>query len=82
MTDNETINQTIRDVLAKCSGAKRPLDCLAEEIGKLVLERKWTENDAKLVSQTVLRMLTVLLQPPDEGQSAKHSEALADEDGA
>ena len=62
MLDNEKINQTIRAILSECSQSSTPLDCLAEEIGKLPVNCGWSPEEVNVVTQTVLQMLVKLMR--------------------
>ena len=70
MPDHEKINQAIRDCLLRCSQSERPLDALTEELGSLNARPDWSRSEVKIVTKTVLRMLNMLLEQPDEDPPA------------
>ena len=65
MPTDEQINQAIRDCLDECYRSDSPLTCLAGFIQKLSTRTGWTSVDVGRVQQKALRMLTILLEPPD-----------------
>ena len=64
MPSTEEINRTIHDAIEKCHASETPLDCLAEEIGKLGGRYDWTIAEIDAVTQKALQMLAILLGPP------------------
>ena len=65
MPTTEEVNQAIRDCLDECYQATHPLTCLAEFIEKLSQRPGWTSVDTGRVQQKALRILTILLEPPE-----------------
>ena len=64
MPTSDEINQAIRDCLDECYKTANPLACLADFIQKLNVRPGWTSVDTGLVQQKALRILTILLEPP------------------
>jgi hypothetical protein len=65
MPTSDEINQAIRECLDECYKAAHPIACLGEYLTKLRQRTGWTEVDVSRVQQKVLRVLTILLEPPD-----------------
>ena len=77
MPSTEEIDRTLHEALEKCYASKTPLDCLAEEIGKLNRRAGWTAAEVDLLTQKALRMLATLLKPPTHqpaGEPKPHDE--------
>lgn len=64
MPTGEEINQAIRECLDECYASSNPLLCLADFIQKLRQRPGWTAIDTGHVQQKALRILTILLEPP------------------
>jgi hypothetical protein len=65
VANHEKINQALRNILLTCSKSATPLDCLAEEIGKLPVNFGWSQKDLQLVTGEALRILAVVKNRPE-----------------
>ena len=65
MPDHEKINQVLRKILLVCSQSRTPLDCLAEELGKLPQYPGWSEGDLRFLTAEALRIVTILQCKPE-----------------
>ena len=66
MPSTPEISRTIYESIEKCHTSPTPLECLAEEVGKVGGRRHWTIDEIELVTEKAVRMLGILLEPAHE----------------
>ena len=66
MPSTSEINRTIYESIENCHTSPTPLECLAEEVGKVGGRRHWTIAEIELVTEKASRMLGILLEPAHE----------------
>ena len=65
MPDHEKINHVLREILLTCSQSDTPMDCLAEELGKLPTNTGWSDSDLRFLTAEALRIVAVLQCRPE-----------------
>ena len=69
------INEAIRACLERCYGDKTPLASIADFIGELREDPTWREAEVEEVESTVLRMLSLIVEKPEEESQASERRA-------
>ena len=64
MPNNTETNALLHAALEKCLSSRTPLDCLAQEIGRLAMSRDWARADIHNAACKAMRMLAAVLEPP------------------
>ena len=60
------INDAIRDCVERCRGQESPLACLVLHLDEL-RQAGWSDFDLRVVETAVVRLLTLILEPPAIG---------------
>lgn len=60
------INQAVRQCLAECYEANRPLMKVAAFVRRLESDPTWTTSEVRAVELSVLRMLALISAEPDD----------------